>query len=180
MDVKNTRSNYDNIEKVARDDYMMLLAFGSVNPDIARFNHIISRLSPLCVKTVLSTVGAKGGVWGEEPLVNTCGEPYIPPWEPNPEDYVLWELPKNQARIDEGGIRPDRQGRCLHVPPNACGAEHGDSQWQGGIQRLWRVFHAAEAGPAGGERPPRHVYAQGEAGESEIGGTGISQQATGL
>ncbi len=91
-------------EGLSHDDHMMLLTFGSLNPSLAAFTHSIFLLSPASVGIVLGVVGAKGGIWGDQPLVDAQGERHIPPWEPSPEDFLLWEVPANQSEIEKGKI----------------------------------------------------------------------------
>lgn len=89
-------------ERLPVSDRMMFLAFGSLNPPIARFPHCIFESSGESLALVLSIVGLKGGVWGDYPPVDAKGKPYVPPWEEDPEHFTLWEIPENQSRIARG------------------------------------------------------------------------------
>ncbi|MEN6497153.1 MAG: hypothetical protein ABFD16_22895 [Thermoguttaceae bacterium] len=94
----------DDMDHLSHDDAMMMIAFGTMNPAIATLPHWVYRLSRVAVPTVLDVAGGKGGIWGEVPLYAEDGTDYIPPWEPAPNDFVLWEVPANQARVLAGGI----------------------------------------------------------------------------
>jgi len=85
------------------DDNMMLLAFGCLNPAVAYLPHCIFIDTSDAVKAILEVVGAKGGIWGAEPWFDLGGNEYIPPWDPDPDDFILWEAPRNQERILRGG-----------------------------------------------------------------------------
>jgi hypothetical protein len=96
--------SWDKLEQLSDDDNVMMLAFGTLDPSIGRFPHCLFRASEDTLKTVLEVVGAKGGLWGDEPRVTLAGEPYLPPEDGRIiEDFVLWELPQNQGYVLSNG-----------------------------------------------------------------------------
>jgi hypothetical protein len=91
-------------EFASNDDAMMMLAFGSFNPPIARFPHVITKAELASLRAVLDTVGRLGGIFGDSPLVDRSGVPYLEPEDGHIlNDFLLWELPENQRYLFDRG-----------------------------------------------------------------------------
>lgn len=96
----------DDKYKYMNDDSFML-AFGHLNPPITRIPHVIFKAEPASMSVVLDSVGQTGGVFGDYPLVDGSGEPYLEPEDGEIiNDFVLWELPENQKALFKYGCYP--------------------------------------------------------------------------
>ena len=73
------------------------IAFGTIDPCLARFPHCILRRSDLAIQTLTRQVGKPIAVWGDRPWYDATGEQYVPPLAPDPvREFELWRLPQNQ------------------------------------------------------------------------------------
>jgi hypothetical protein len=88
------------LEKLSPNERQLCLSFGSADPRIVRLPHCVVRHGVDAVAAILETVGARPGIWGEEPLVDAKGEPFLAPDDGRlVQEFRLWALPANQAEV---------------------------------------------------------------------------------
>lgn len=88
------------LEKLSPSDRQMLLTFGTFVPRSARFPHCIMYHEFKELREVLRVVGGKAGIWGPDPLVDSLGQPFLPPEDGDMTGlFDLWELPENQQQV---------------------------------------------------------------------------------
>lgn len=98
------RMNNTTYDRLPMQEKWMVLCFGSVSPPIAEFPHCIFVRSRRSLAVILELTDAKGGIWGDEPLVDRNGAPYIGPEDGRIiEDFPLWEMPENQELVLRSG-----------------------------------------------------------------------------
>jgi hypothetical protein len=86
------------------NDDLVRLAFGDLNPPLSRFSHVVFKADSASMRVVLDSVRQTGGIFGDYPLVDGSGEPYLVPEDGQIiNDFVLWELPENQKALFEYG-----------------------------------------------------------------------------
>jgi len=86
------------------DDYMMEIAFLTVNPRLARWPHCIMVQEPLSLEIVLDTVQSAGALCWSPPPIVSGHEADVASRSINLSERIkMWGLPANQTRLRELG-----------------------------------------------------------------------------
>lgn len=88
-------------QPISDEQEQMLECFCGLAPRVAEFPHSIVASGPASLEIALRCTGAKPGIWGQDPLVDTNGEPFFPPESGVLDEFfAVWELPQNQKEIE--------------------------------------------------------------------------------
>lgn len=83
--------------------HLFAICFGSPRPALAYLPHCLFKPEPKVLAAVLEAMNASGGIFGDSIMWDREGRVYLGDEGKQPEDFVLWELPANQAAVLEGG-----------------------------------------------------------------------------
>lgn len=106
-------------EDSKKDEWKFDLCFGTRNPCLGHFPHLIIKKSQhddKILQVIASTLGCPLGVWGDEPQVKADGQPYIAPEDGRViSDFVLWKLPRNQEFVLNPNVMGRSYGFRMHI-----------------------------------------------------------------
>lgn len=82
------------------EDVCVRVAFGRFDPLLPCYPHCIFVPTPGRLRIVANVVGCKIGLFGGiAPLARPDGTPYLPPDDGVIDDFVFWEVPRNQDEV---------------------------------------------------------------------------------
>ena len=94
-----SQEDYGNL---SREDICLKAAFGRYDPQLASHPHCIFVPTAVRLRIVAGAIGDKVGLFGGiAPLVQADGKGYAPPDEGVIDDFVFWEIEKNQNYLYE-------------------------------------------------------------------------------
>lgn len=128
----------EDLEKLSDEHRRVFLALGTLRPPIGQYPHIVCRNTPTALRQIIQVLNCSIGVWGDRPLVDSHGRPYVEPADSKViDEFVLFELPQNQ----EYALRRQAYGKhgfsvviSARTPPSV-------------IDRMWRPFEGLDELP---------------------------------
>src|SRR5947209_17336628 len=86
-----------------RGQYLLTRCLGSTAPALAYLPHCLIQPGRQAVATVLKATHTTGGIFGDQPEWDRDGRFYLGDIGKQPQDFSLWEQPKNQELVLEHG-----------------------------------------------------------------------------